>query len=545
MKLISPIIVCSLMWVSSCSKDQLVRTEHPLNKSLEVLSKDDAVNVASPKKLVWRDSERAVLLEGTEKAYLLRTGASTLPDYIKESPHNVLSFQEDGIWLSVVDEAFGQTDDVQHEIHEAVGCGGVRLLSAELPLRSKEETPPPANPVYPSLNKLNGLTEKLAEVDAQRIRQTVTTLEQMGTRYHATDTGKAVATKLEEIIKAEAGAAANNWQFERVAHSQTEQKSLIVRLKASETSGPVTIIGSHLDSIRSNRNYPDQTIAPGADDDASGVATLVEVMRLLAQNSDQVTNPVEFHFYAAEEVGLVGSQEIALNYRNNSVNVGAMLQVDMNSWSTDPNSTRIYLPNNYTHVNLRQMLKDLLNHYLGGDFEDGSIQGGTSDHQSWNLQGYATVFPFEHPVNYNKSIHSPVDTVSTINNFALSARFAKLIYAFIHHQAGIVGAQAVAADKLSTDIVLDVQKQSASLFNLAVASPDSVKRMSMCELSSTNDQNCLSQLHDVPADRVAKGRAFFGMTYPFGFKDGVKLRFVGYDQDEKPIVSRSVKASSK
>jgi hypothetical protein len=537
--------VALIFIVAGCSKDNLVRTAHPLNNAIEVVASRTVSEAMPIKNMVWRDSERALLLNGTEKAYLLRTGSTTLPEFIRESKHHVMSFQEEGMWLSVVSETFGESEFLHSEIHEAVGCGGVRLLSAELPLVSKEETPPPAAPVHTSVSKLNGLTEKLAEVDAQRIRQSVTTLEEMGTRYHATDSGKAAAAKVEEIIKAEAGASAANWTFEKVTHNQTEQKSLVVKLKHTNADGPVTIIGSHLDSIRSNRNYPDQSIAPGADDDASGVATLVEVMRLMAKNSDQTTNPLEFHFYAAEEVGLVGSQEIALTYRNNSVNVGAMLQVDMNAWSTDANSTRIYLPSNYTHVNLRQMLKDLLNHYLGGDFEEGSIQGGTSDHQSWTLQGYASVFPFEHPVNYNKSIHSPADTVSTINNFALSARFAKLIYAFIHHQAGITGTQSLNEEKLSADIVLNAQKLSASQFNLAVATAESVKRMSMCALSDATEKNCTSQIYEVPADRSGKGRAFFGMTYPFAFKEGVKLRFIGYDQADLPVVSRSVKASTR
>ena len=89
----------------------------------------------------------------------------------------------------------------------------------------------------------------------------------------------------------------------------------------------MTIIGAHLDSIS-----PSSEKAPGADDNASGIASLLALIRLLSDESASFESSVEFHFYAAEEVGLVGSSEIAQSYDSASVQVLAMMQIDMNFW---------------------------------------------------------------------------------------------------------------------------------------------------------------------------------------------------------------------
>jgi leucyl aminopeptidase len=91
----------------------------------------------------------------------------------------------------------------------------------------------------------------------------------------------------------------------------------------------VTIVGAHLDSI--NLNSPSTGRAPGADDDGTGVVNLIEAFRALVAAGFRPSTPVEFHWYAAEEVGLLGSQAIATNYKNAGVAVKAFMQLDMSA----------------------------------------------------------------------------------------------------------------------------------------------------------------------------------------------------------------------
>jgi hypothetical protein len=55
--------------------------------------------------------------------------------------------------------------------------------------------------------------------------------------------------------------------------------------------------------------------------------TLLEAFRVLVRNAFRPLRPVEMHWYAMEEVGLVGSAEIAAAYRRQNLGVYGMMEV--------------------------------------------------------------------------------------------------------------------------------------------------------------------------------------------------------------------------
>lgn len=61
------------------------------------------------------------------------------------------------------------------------------------------------------------------------------------------------------------------------------------------------------------------------------MAVLLEALRILAidESIKSFSNEVHFHFYAAEEVGLLGSRDVFARYRNDGKDVVAMLNQDM------------------------------------------------------------------------------------------------------------------------------------------------------------------------------------------------------------------------
>jgi leucyl aminopeptidase len=113
----------------------------------------------------------------------------------------------------------------------------------------------------------------------------------------------------------------------------------IVRLAgASPTpASPRVIVGAHYDrcacpsthgrvlTLPSTNTVPGRP-APGADDNASGVAVLLAALRVLARaaRARGLRRAVEFHFYAAEEAGWLGSTAVARAYRRAGVAVHAM-----------------------------------------------------------------------------------------------------------------------------------------------------------------------------------------------------------------------------
>jgi len=83
-------------------------------------------------------------------------------------------------------------------------------------------------------------------------------------------------------------------------------------------SGPRLIVGAHLDTVPNS---------PGADDDASGLAALLECSRLVGQYAQAA--PVEFAVFNLEELGMVGSSHYAARLRREQQPVIGMLSLEM------------------------------------------------------------------------------------------------------------------------------------------------------------------------------------------------------------------------
>ena len=84
-------------------------------------------------------------------------------------------------------------------------------------------------------------------------------------------------------------------------HSFTQQKSVIVTIPGLEFPEEIIVIGGHIDSGDFWNPYD----APGADDNASGIATLTETLRILLANDFKPKRTVQIMAYAAEEIGFM------------------------------------------------------------------------------------------------------------------------------------------------------------------------------------------------------------------------------------------------
>jgi aminopeptidase YwaD len=73
------------------------------------------------------------------------------------------------------------------------------------------------------------------------------------------------------------------------------------------------VIGAHYDHIGYTRNEGGKTIFPGADDNASGVATIIEIGRYFVQNSSLLGRSLIILAFDAEESGLRGSRYFVEN----------------------------------------------------------------------------------------------------------------------------------------------------------------------------------------------------------------------------------------
>ncbi|MCP4545679.1 MAG: Zn-dependent exopeptidase M28 [bacterium] len=97
------------------------------------------------------------------------------------------------------------------------------------------------------------------------------------------------------------------------------------------------LIGAHWDSIDFEYGYngDSTTIAPGADDNGSGVVALLELARII--KDIPLENSVRLIFFAAEEAGLAGSRHTRERYRNpqNGDSLICLVNVDMIGYDAD------------------------------------------------------------------------------------------------------------------------------------------------------------------------------------------------------------------
>ncbi len=151
------------------------------------------------------------------------------------------------------------------------------------------------------------------------------------TRYYKSDYGRQSSEwllgQVQDTIKA-AGADKYGVRAEHFKHSWG-QNSIIATIPGKTNS--TVVVGAHQDSV--NLWLPSVLAAPGADDDGSGTVTILEALRVLLRSDDVIQgkaeNTIEFHWYSAEEGGLLGSQAIFSSYAETGRDVKAMLQQDM------------------------------------------------------------------------------------------------------------------------------------------------------------------------------------------------------------------------
>lgn len=316
-------------------------------------------------------------------------------------------------------------------LHEqGMACGALINLKGDI-VKSLPKVGPV--PVLPVSTKVALVEDVQQLIKGENIEATIDTLSAIHTRHHTSATGKTIADKVIEMYKPLAEGR-NDVEFTTFDHgSRTPQPSMVIRIKGTTLPDEIVILGSHIDSI-SYGGIGGRS--PGADDNASGTATNLEIFRALMAKGFRPQRTIEIHGYAAEEIGLVGSQDMAAKYKQQGKNVIAMVQHDMNIFcSSGPD--KIWFVSNNTSSDLNGQLESLLKLYQTVEYGKAPLGGGNSDHYSWTRNGYHAAFPFENPRDYNSHIHTPDDTTANADRFNQAAEFAKLGAAYTVHFAGM------------------------------------------------------------------------------------------------------------
>lgn len=295
-------------------------------------------------------------------------------------------------------------------------------------------------PTYPTPSAHDQVTSVIKTLTTDGPRELLEKFSSYRTRYYRSETGKEsqkwLLSRIEQIT---AEAAMPELRalitINEFAHPWG-QNTVIARINGSSTDSRIVILGAHLDST----NLWPFSPAPGADDDGSGTVTILESYRALLSADFKPLRPVEFHWYSAEEGGLLGSQGVATSYAARGVEVYAMSQFDMTAWVREGVQEEIGVITDYVNPMLTEVNKKLIDAYLDVPYVETKCGYACSDHASWAKVGYPSIFTIESSFEHANlaNIHTSKDRIDISEEFSFDhmLEFSKLAVAFAIELAG-------------------------------------------------------------------------------------------------------------
>jgi hypothetical protein len=212
----------------------------------------------------------------------------------------------------------------------------------------------PNGPGKPNLPQPAGpeLHEILRDIDPERIKATVLKLVSFGTRStisSQTDPHRGIGAARRWIaseLRRYAAASGGRMVVDVPSYVQqpaeripkpTRIADVRATLRGSSDPDRLYVVSGHYDS-RVTDVLDATSFAPGADDDASGVAVSLELARVMARHHPRAT--IVFLAVAGEEQGLYGSNFLAQKYKAHGANVEGMLDNDIVGSSTAEDGSR-------------------------------------------------------------------------------------------------------------------------------------------------------------------------------------------------------------
>ena len=228
-----------------------------------------------------------------------------------------------------------------------------------------------------------------------------------------------------------------------VTSSQTVKSKLVIDREAIDVPNVVgwypgsdetlrqeyICVGAHLDHLGVQRGE----LFPGADDNGSGSAAILQVAKAIHTNPIKPKRSVLLMAFCAEERGLLGSKHYVAHPLKPLSDMICMLNIDMigrnEETSSEPaseNANTIHLVGSKDHSAELHAMVETANKSVGFVFEydEENRVDGRSDHASFSEKGIPVTFLFG---GFNPHYHKTTDTMDGIN-FSKIANAARLDY---------------------------------------------------------------------------------------------------------------------
>lgn len=360
---------------------------------------------------------------------------------VLEPPMRAIAGQPDLVALLVPRDALGTISEAEHALHHR--CGGFVLHPSEqdaMDVRSGQGRVLDKQAPSYTVDNAATVSALLSSLNETNVLATVRKLSSYESRFHTSATSGEAVAWLSETWRALAQSRADI-EVEQIHHAATTQPSVKMTIRGAGSPDEVVVLGGHVDSVGglySPLFTPDEQTtlaalpAPGADDNAASIAVLTELLRAAVLVDYRPARTVVFYAYAAEEVGLVGSGEIAKQARQQKQDVVGVMQLDMINFTLAPEPYITFVRNG-TDAALNAFAIALVEAYVHLPYQYRDCGYACSDYVSWADQGYATTFPNEAAgSDRNPYSHSAEDTLAQTHDGVVHAmHFAQLGAAFM------------------------------------------------------------------------------------------------------------------
>jgi leucyl aminopeptidase len=206
-------------------------------------------------------------------------------------------------------------------------------------------------------------------------------------------------------------------------------------LKGSGATDSTVIIGAHLDAVSFIQPTPPYLLtstSPGADDNATGCAVMIEMARVIHENQWIPHHNIDFMAYDAEEIGLMGSYYDARKRREANENVIVMLNNDMVANQSESIPWKVTLYKYSNSFDITEKAVQALNNYTSVTPQVISSNSAGSDSYPYYQNNYKTTFAIEN--DFSPYYHSTNDLTEHLN-FEYCRQIARMNCVLLAHYA--------------------------------------------------------------------------------------------------------------
>lgn len=232
---------------------------------------------------------------------------------------------------------------------------------------------------------------------------------------------------VEDYIEKEFKSLGLSVESDRFVYYGKSYRNIIARAGDARRT-PLIILGAHFDSVPGS---------PGADDNASGVAVLLEAARILS--GLRVRYPVVFCAFNLEELNMIGSTHFAKRLKSHGLKVAAMVSLEMLGYTDSRTGSQKYpvglswfypergdfigIIGNWRSASLLKSFAGAMRQVPALPVETLTVLGNgslvpqvrLSDHAPfWDL-GYPALLLTDTAFMRNPHYHGPSDTIETLD----------------------------------------------------------------------------------------------------------------------------------